>query len=529
MTPALRLPRRRFVLGAGGVAVAAGAGWGATFLTAYQSRKRSNVGQLSFRNRLRVPGLLDPRPSADGSRHYTLTLAAGTSHLLPGKRTPTWGANGPYLAPTLRARRGDRVAVTVRNRLPEATTLHWHGMLLPAAMDGGPHQMIDPGADWHPAWTVHQPAATLWYHPHPHGSTGTHVYRGVAGMIILDDEHSRRAELPAEYGVDDVPLVIQDKNFHGDGTLDFTETKLAESVAGVDNLGVLGDTILVNGTYDPYFTVTTRRVRLRLLNGSNARVYWLGLTDGRTFHQVATDAGLLARPRALDRLLLAPGERAEIVVEFEPGEETVLRSFEPALDLGFPTERFMGGDDTFDIIALRAARRLRPSPPLPTRLDGAAAPVEAPAGARRRHFEFTGLQINHQTMEMTRVDEVVPAGATEIWEIERGDEWVHVFHVHGAVFHLLDINGKQPPAYTRGPKDTVYLHEFGTHRLAVRFDTLTDPMTPYMYHCHVLRHEDQGMMGQFTVVRPGTEASAPRTLYGNGGGAGGNGDATHHH
>lgn len=521
MTPAFRLPRRRFVLGVGGVAVAAGAGWGATFLTAYQGRRRSNVGKLSFRTPLRIPGLLDPAPSADGVRRYRLTLAPGTSTLLPGKQTPTWGANGPYLAPTLRLRRGDRIAVTVRNRLPEATTLHWHGMLLPAAMDGGPHQMIDPGADWNPAWTVRQPAATLWYHPHPHGATGTHVYRGVAGMIVVDDEHSERAALPHAYGVDDVPLVIQDKNFHADGTLDFTETELAETIAGVDNLGVLGDTILVNGTYDPYFKVTTRRVRLRLLNGSNARVYRLGFTDGRTFHQVATDAGLLTRPQAMERLLLAPGERAEIVVDFEPGDETVLRSFAPGLDLGFPTERFMGGDDTFDILALRAARELPDAPALPTRIDGAAQPVQAPAGARRRHFEFTGLQINHKTMDMTRIDEVVPAGATEIWEIERGDEWVHVFHVHGCVFHVLDVNGKQPPAYARGPKDTVYLHEFGTTRLAVRFDTHTDPEKPYMYHCHVLRHEDQGMMGQFTVVRPGTEAGAPRTL---GGGSGG-----HHH
>jgi suppressor of ftsI len=519
MTPAPRLPRRRLLLGTGGVVVAAGAGWGATWLHVYRDRRRSNVGKLSFRTAVRIPDLLEPGRSADGRRHYPLTLAAGTSALLPGRRTPTWGANGSYLAPTLRARRGDHMAVSVRNKLPEATTLHWHGMLLPAAMDGGPHQMIEPGAEWRPHWTVRQPAATLWYHPHPHGSTGSHVYRGVAGLIILDDEHSERADLPREYGVDDVPLVIQDKNFHDDGTLDFTETRLAESVAGADNVGVLGDTILVNGTYDPHFTVTTRRVRFRLLNGSNARVYWLGLTDGRTFHLVATDNGLLARPRAMDRLLLAPGERAEIVVEFTPGDEVVLRSFDPSLDLGFPTERFMGGDDTFDIIALRADRRLRPSPALPTRVDGAPAPVEAPAGAHRRHFEFTGLQINGETMDMNRIDEVIPAGATEIWEIERGDEWIHVFHVHGATFQVLDVNGERPPPYVRGPKDTVYLHEFGTTRLAVRFDTLTDARVPYMYHCHVLRHEDEGMMGQFTVVEPGTEDTAPRTLDGG----------THHH
>ncbi|MFF2847549.1 multicopper oxidase family protein [Streptomyces sp. NPDC058001] len=504
--------RRRVLLSTGGVAVAAGIGWGANWLAAYSSHERSNVGELSFRNRLRIPELLDPPAAGDGGKRYQLKLAPGTSRFLPGRKTATWGANGPYLAPTLRVANGDRMSVAVHNALPEATTLHWHGMHLPPAMDGGPHQMIAADATWRPEWTVHQPAATLWYHPHPHGSTGTHVYRGVAGMIIVDDAVSARAGLPATYGVDDIPLILQDKNFHDDGSLDFTETTLSDDLAAVDSLGVLGDTILVNGTYDPHFEVTTQRLRLRLLNGSNARVYELGFPDARTFHLVAVENGLLQRPRALTRLRLAPGERAEIVMAFEPGEKALLRSFKPDLKVGFPTSRFSGGDDTFDLLELRAAQNLKPSPELPTRIDGAPSAITVPDRATTRKFKLVGTQINGKPMDMNRVDEVVPAGTTEIWEIERGDGQVHAFHIHGATFNVLDVNGEEPPAYMRGPKDTAYLPGTGTIKLAVRFDTLTDEQRPYMYHCHVLRHEDKGMMGQFLVVAPGRETKISKTI-----------------
>ncbi|MFF3455160.1 multicopper oxidase family protein [Streptomyces sp. NPDC002730] len=517
---AARFGRRRLLLSVGGAALLAGAGWATNWLVAYNRHELSNAGTLDFTRRLKIPPLLDPSPSGDGSKRYDLTLAPGRTELLPGKKTDTWGANGSYLAPTLRARRGDKVTMNVRNNLPEPTTLHWHGMHLPASTDGGPHQTINAGATWRPRWTVRQPASTLWYHPHPHGSTGSHVYRGVAGMIILDDEESDRNGLPSAYGIDDIPLVIQDKNFHDDGSLDFSETSLSDDIAAVDNMGVLGDTILVNGTYDPYFEVTTRRVRLRLLNGSNARIYQLGFPGDRSFHLVATDNGVLKRPQALTRLRLAPGERAEIVVEFKPGEEAVLHSFKPDLGIGFPDRRFVGGDDTFDIIALRAAATLKDSPPLPTQIAGAPAAIEVPGSAKKRKFTFVGIQINGKTMDMNRVDEVVAAGATEIWEIERGDGWLHAFHLHGATFNVLEVNGREPPAHMRGPKDTAFLPVTGTIKLAVRFDTLTDDKTPYMYHCHVLRHEDQGMMGQFLVVEPGEEGNVSTTLTG--------GSASHH-
>jgi FtsP/CotA-like multicopper oxidase with cupredoxin domain len=311
---ARRWRRTLATLGVAVLAVGALAAGGAVWL--YQDAKQSNVGELAFTNRLALPELAEPTIDEDGRKVFDLRFMAGETELADAGPTDTWGLNGTYLGPTLRAARGDRVRVNVTNDVDEATTLHWHGMHLPARMDGGPHQMIDPGETWSPAWTIDQPAASLWFHPHLHGATADHVYRGAAGMFIVDDP-TRDIELPDTYGVDDIPLIIQDKRFDDDGSL-------AHSAPFASTTGILGDTILVNGTYDPYVEATTTLVRFRVVNASNARVYNLGFTDDRRFWQVGSDSGLLERPHETQLVQVAPGERAEIVVPIEPGDEAVL-------------------------------------------------------------------------------------------------------------------------------------------------------------------------------------------------------------
>ncbi len=449
-----------------------------------------------FTNELRIPPLARPEVGADGVKQFPLVLRAdGRSTFLPGKVTATWGINGDYLGPTVRAARGDRVRMVVTNRLPEASTLHWHGMRLPARMDGGPHQMIEPGATWTPEWTIEQPAATSWFHPHPHERTARHVYRGLAGLFLIDDAEDQR--LPGEYGLDDVPLIIQDKVLGDDG-------ELAGNV-DAGTFGLLGDTILINGTYRPVFRARAGLVRFRLLNASNARVYRVGFADGRQVHVVGTDAGALERPVPVDRVKISPGERAEIVVRFAAGETAVLDSRgEPAKEANDIEE------DDFVLLRIVADAALRASPGLPATLGG-APPEVPPPGARVRRFVLSGSEINDRDMDMTRIDEVVPAGAEEIWELDN-TTYAHNFHIHEVAFRVLDVNGQPPPAYLAGPKDTVFVPKRAKVRLAVRFGRHTDPLSPYMYHCHLLRHEDKGMMGQFVVVRPGTEAQVPRTL-----------------
>jgi blue copper oxidase len=496
-----RLPWKRALL-VTGIAVAClallGIGLGAW---AYSRADRSNVGDLSFTNELALPPLAEPTVDRDGRKVFDLRFTSGESRLVPDGASETWGLNGTYLGPTLRAERGDRVRVDVTNGVDDPTTLHWHGMHLPARMDGGPHQTIDPGETWSPEWTVNQPAATLWYHPHLHGETADQVYRGAAGMFIVDDPDAPDG-LPHTYGVDDIPLIIQDKSFAGDGSLRDGSPVLSQ-------VGFLGGTILVNGTYDPYVEATTELVRFRILNASNARVYNLGFPDGREFWQVASDSGLLERPDRTDRAQLSPGERAEIVVALDPGDEPVLRSFAPDLGAILPIERFNGGDDTFDIVQVRAASRLDPSPALPDRLATIDRPDPSDA-VTTRHFDLGNNRINGRQMSMGRIDATVTEGTTEIWELTNDDGLPHVFHPHLVHFAVLSVGGHRPPPELSGWKDTIYVPPSGDEiRIIARFDGEADPDTPYMFHCHVLSHEDSGMMGQYVVVQPGGEAGTP--------------------
>ncbi|MFE2945341.1 multicopper oxidase family protein [Streptomyces sp. NPDC059255] len=426
---------------------------------------------------------------------FDLTAQSGRSTIVAGGKTKTWGINGPILGPTLRARRGEAVRIDFRNTLDEATTLHWHGMHLPAKADGGPHQMIAPGKTWHPEWVVNQPAATLWYHPHPHGKTERHVYRGLGGMFILDDDQDAALSLPRDYGVNDIPLIVQDKTFDSGGQLVETSRR--------DN-GMIGDTILVNGTAAPYLDITAELTRLRVLNASTARSYNFGFSDDRTFAIIGTDGGLLSTPVEATRTLLTPGERIEIVIRMRPSETVRLRSYPQDLGLWGARPQTSGANDTADIIELRAAATLTPSPNLPGRLNEIER-LTTDLAATTRTFDLNNNRINGQAMDMARIDETVTVDTTETWEVWNSDEQAHNFHVHDVQFQILDIDGTPPPPELAGWKDTVYIPPGSGVTLIMRFTEYTDPTTPYMYHCHMLWHEDQGMMGQFLILRPGQE------------------------
>ncbi len=462
----------------------------------------STVGEPGFDQELKVPPLLEPHVDGAGRKVFDLELQTGTSELLPGRKSPTWGANGSYLGPTLRASRGDDVRINVGNGLPETTTLHWHGMHLPAKADGGPHQPIEPGGRWSPEWAIDQPAASLWYHPHLHGRTAEHVYRGIAGMFILDDPEAQALPLPKEYGVDDVPLVVQDKRFNDDGSLD-------SSPSAISPTGLLGSDILVNGTHEPHLEIGDSRVRFRLVNASNARVYNFGFADDRPFELIATDGGLLEASRPMNRIQLSPGERAEMVAEFEPGEEVVLRSFEPELGTNPFEGRFAGADDSFDVLEIRAAQDLRRSPTVPRRLVG-HEPLRESDTVKTRRFTLAGQSwINGRPMDMHRVDEAVELETTEIWEVQNASGTPHSFHIHDVRFRVLEQDGRPSPPSVSGLKDTVYVPPGETVRLLTQFNDYADPAHPYMFHCHVLQHEDRGMMGQFVVVKPGQSPRPP--------------------
>lgn len=213
----------------------------------------------------------------------------------------------------------------------------------------------------------------------------------------------------------------------------------------------------------------------------------------------------------MNRIRLASGERAEIVADFTAGERAILRSFAPLLGGGFPQDRIGGGTDEFDLLAVDAAPTLQPSAAVPTRL-ATLEPYRPSADATVCTFQLAGTStINGQRMDPSRIDAVVPAGATEIWVLDNPGI-PHSFHVHEAGFDILDINGAPPPPYLTGRKDTLYLPPSTTIRIAVRFGTHTSRTQPYMFHCHMLEHEDLGMMGQFVIVAPGTQDQVDRQI-----------------
>ncbi|WJY94486.1 Blue copper oxidase CueO precursor [Corynebacterium felinum] len=454
-----------------------------------------------------APPVLRPLPipsvSTPSQGVHRLVAAVGSTQILPDINTTTWGFNGPFLGPTIRLSRGEDCVIECENRLPEDTAIHCHGMLLPAPMDGGPHSPIRPNETWRAEFRVEQPAATLWYHPHIHGRTGVQAYRGLAGMIIIDDDVEDTLDLPRDYGVDDIPVVIMDANFTSDGQLD----------ENLDlTVGLQGEKVFVNGIVDPEFQATTRKVRFRLLNASTMRFHNIGFSDGRRFYSIASDTGLLGSPRKVDSVRLGPGERNEIVVEIQPKETVLLVSGGFPDNLGVPKGVMVPDFKLQETATLVTIRGTTHSPTsrhddgasVPAVLDpSAAAPVDL-SEARERSFELNTFEINGQAMDMHRIDFAIDHSDPEIWWVTNGNsDWIHNFHVHNCAFQVLESSPTDVEFDAYGWKDTVTIPPGVTVKLGVLFGQYRNRHYPYMYHCHMLYHEDQGMMGQFMMINKG--------------------------
>lgn len=433
---------------------------------------------------LRIPPLLDPMPLG-GIKFFNLEIREQVHTFFDGIDTRTYGMNSSYLGPTLLLRQGDKVSIGFTNTLDQETTMHGHGMHVPAVMDGGPHQVISPGSTWRAEYTVNQNSCTNWYHPHYMGKTAEQVYLGLAGIIIISDNERSSLDLPANYGIDDIPLIIQDRRFDESGQIDYTPNRM-EIMQGYK-----GHTHIVNGKIEPTFIAKAGQLRMRLLNGSNAEVYRIGFNDRRDFMQIAGDNSLLEAPVTMGEILLSPGERAEIIVDLSNDAENVV-----VLE-----ERSSPGT----LLTLFVSQETGHTTPVPERLIKLDRPDPNEA-VRTRYFVLSGgagkLYINGKSMELNRIDEAVPINELEIWEVSNEMMTPHNFHIHATHFLLLERNGSiaNVSPGERGYKDTVYLPPNGRVKLLVKMTDYIDANSPYMYHCHFLEHEDAGMMGQFVTV-----------------------------
>jgi FtsP/CotA-like multicopper oxidase with cupredoxin domain len=450
------------------------------------SPKSKPVEHNGTRNLLFIPPILEDEDPSPTSSSFTLIAQESTKEFLQGKNTETYGYNGDYLGHTIRVKNGEQVNFKILNNLTEETTVHWHGLLVEGEMDGGPHNVILPRNEWNPNFVINQPAATLWYHAHPMHRTGGQVYRGLAGLFIIDDEESEGLNLPDDYGVNDIPLIIQDRRFAEDGTLIY-KTNMNDIMQGM-----IGDTILVNGTVDPLLEVATVKTRFRMLNGANARTFEFELSNGTPFIQIASDGGLLESPIEMKSLRLSPGERAEVVIDFSR------HSVGDVISLQSPG---------FNIIDFRVTKKEKDTTTIPEKLS-IIPEIQESASVKTRTFDLMGMglmvNINGKQMDMTRIDEIVKHGDTEIWVIRNvmmgmgpgmGGNVGHPFHYHGVQFQVLSRDGRKPPLNERGWKDTILVNPNESVKVIAKFDY----KGLFMYHCHILEHEDAGMMGQFEV------------------------------
>lgn len=433
------------------------------------------------RPRLTMPPLLDTRETG----RLALSARAGTISLPGGPAISTAGFSQDYLGPTIIMQNGP-LAADLENTLSEAISVHWHGLLVSGDHDGGPHLPIKSGKRWTPDMNIAQQPATAWYHSHIHGRTAEQVYSGLAGVIHVTDGRDAERGLPVDYGVDDLTLVLQDRRFDSSGRMVYDP-----SMMDVMH-GFMGNRMLVNGQAGAVAAVPAGIVRLRLLNGSNARSYTLSFDDGRLMHLVATDGGFLPAPVALSILSVAPGERVEILVDFSDSGAPVLMS---GIEQPFGVVEF-GVDSTMPVRITRLPEKFGPELEDFTDTEARTRQISLDMGMGGMMMGGGGFAINQRPFAMDRIDLEVALGSIERWII-RSSMIAHPFHVHGVQFRVISEDGAPPRPENLGWKDTVLVP--GETEIVMRFDQPASRDKPFMFHCHILEHEDAGMMGQFTV------------------------------
>jgi bilirubin oxidase len=444
-----------------------------------------------------------------------------------GNQTITASFNGNFWGPTLIFKKGDVVHMNIQNKLNDSTTVHWHGFHLPAVMDGGPHQIIPPGTTWQPFWKVTNNAATYWYHPHLHEMTEEQITKGLGGLIIVRDSFEATLPLPRTYSLDDIPLVLTDRKF---------------TATNQFSIAPYGDSLLTNGVMSAEYNVPAQVVRFRFLNAAIERSYNIGFSDNRTFYVICSDGGLLNAPVAVTRYLLHAGERIEILANFstQAGQAVDLKAFNSTL-----TNAIAGGENftngpfasalgrkDFNLLHLTiGAATTNAITAIPTTLANNVL-LSATSATITRHLtisDSTGVTspvilgpnafvINHKLFNINQNEYKVPIGNTEIWEITSSSGFGHPFHIHDVEFNILSVNGVAPVAAQAGWKDVVFIPGKtgggpmggGTNtvvKFIARFEDFADSLHPFMFHCHISLHEDEGMMGQFVVVDTITKTS----------------------
>jgi blue copper oxidase len=482
-----------------------------------------------------APAAVTATPASDSGMEpdieINLRAVESEVQIFSGKATRVWRYQGEvtrgpedalitipdsYLGPIFNIETGQTIRVHFTNELPEPSIVHWHGLHVPVEADGHPRLVIETGESYVYDFTVADRAGTFWYHPHPHGRTGVQAYAGLAGLFIIHDENELGLGLPS--GDYDLPIVIQDRNFDEDNQLVYGGNGMMDQM-----MGFLGNKILINGQAEFSLPVETRPYRLRLLNGSNSRIYKLAWEDGTPMTVLGTDGGLLEKPVTRDYITLAPAQRVELWVDFSKDKVGSEKNL-----IGLPFAAY-GGSGTYTLFAAKVEKEVSVSAPLPEKLSTITWHDEKDAVNRRSPrtivMQMAGMMqwtLNGRTFEMdddmsaVAKDEIVKLGDLEVWEFENkvgggmgmmmNEALPHPMHVHGLQYQVIerevDSSGRdawetlKDGFVDEGWHDTVLVMPGERVKILLKFEDFTGL---YLYHCHNLEHEDMGMMRNYRV------------------------------
>ena len=452
-----------------------------------------------------------------------LTAMRDAVQILSGYPTDVWRYKGElirgpentiehiqdsYLGPILHLHQGQNIRIHFANQLGESSIIHWHGLHVPEAADGHPRLVISPGEEYIYEFSVLDRAGTYWFHPHPHGRTGPQVNNGLAGLIVIHDLEEAALDLPRR--TYDLPLVIQDRTFDSNNQFIYGGTHMDQV------MGFLGDTLLINGQLKKTYSVETRSYRLRLLNGSNSRIYKIAWSDKTKLTVIGTDGGLLEKPISKDYIILAPAQRTELWIDFSN------RELGSVLSLINEESAMPGGENEFPIVNFSVDSQSGSSSELPQKLSKHVLnnPQEAVNATDPRQFVLQmgmgmSWNINGQSFEMEGVadDERIRLGDLEMWEFNNqagggmGMLLPHPMHIHGLQFQVIsrNIDARYRELWEtindglvdEGWHDTVLVMPGEQVQVLIRFE---DFEGLYLYHCHNLEHEDMGMMRNYRVA-----------------------------
>ena len=499
-----------------------------------------NVAAL-FGSRFKFPTFMDEPFVPD--TEIAITAAEKYVQILSGAQTRVWSYSGQllsgtgvtvqnlpgnYLGPILRVKSGTKLRMYFHNNLAEDSVIHPHGLRVPENCDGTPMQAIGPGETKIYDFQVIDPAGPHWFHPHPHMRTAEQVAMGLAGLFHVWDPTEELAVPGASTGANDIPVIIQDRTFDSYNQILYQPNNM---------WGYLGNRILVNGKLNATFSLEPRAYRLRILNGSNARTYKLAWSNGMPLNVIGTDGGLLPAVATRSYVMLSPGERIDIWADFTSlaRKQVILRSlsFDPGGGMMGGGGGGMGGGgggmggggggggmgsgmsmgSAFDILTVNVGRKasskptLGPLPALPVIYNASNVPNYNTPRPFTLDMSMMTWTINGRVYEMMGVadDEMVYLGDTEAWEWINNSPIPHPMHIHNVQFQVVKRTPSTFSSYATvnqgfvdsGWKDTVLVWPGERVKVAMKFDSYAGM---YMYHCHILEHEDMTMMRNYMIM-----------------------------